>query len=793
MRCKKIIGIIFSLIFLSFSNAQNFKVDDNLTDECSIMMRDLVQSPDDEKIGTSSKRSLTQSFKCAISEAQNVPFLKELTQQIAPSASERSLNLMKESAHIIDEDMNEAVFNKQDTLFEKLFKKLYLPVFFFIAFLVLVKYVFYNTEVAQGKKFEARYLKDLIIPIIFTVPIFGFPVYVYIILAAAITGLIGMYTIIIYGFVQLYPEAAVNNDESDTEMKLDLMSSVSILIDNDLKIQMCDLENRKKLQVNDLNLFDDRFKRVDRFNQSNVQACILEQRKSNVSWIVPTTVIMEDNFTNTTRECFIENSKIREYECGRSFVSMKNVNAIDPTLVSFFEKYQNIYKARIREIGNRIIEDSCATRTDIDILSDTTNYERYCADQSAKGKFKKNGNGSLKTYAKKSKSDDSILSDYDSLKKEIFEDLSVASKKVIKEEIKYSLTRYELQNLFFSIIDVFSKQSKFDEEYKSKVRSIFLAINSSYDEVVSFSNQVSNDKSLNLSTDNLSNTLQENVLLRQQVKEFISSSKFVITENEKILDKSCSDLDNCETVNMFPIVKYLEYADKVALMSGTTFLVASGIKAAASFIAKKNFSIAGKIKAQRVAKSAEAISTVSLTVFVIDVGFIILLKTSIIGFIAFALLDWFLFVLFFMVNGNMIWIGQIREGSNMGYAVGEFFKKCIYIMFNPMILALTFFLIMFLMSAMEAIIAGSSDYVVSLFLRSYDNTTLLGMIKIEISIFIQLILKLVVLFISIKKGKVMYKEFGKWLQIQEQSKDRSEMVSAFIYAHTVLNKSKLTK
>jgi len=114
-------------------------------------------------------------------------------------------------------------------------------------------------------------------------------------------------------------------------------------------------------------------------------------------------------------------------------------------------------------------------------------------------------------------------------------------------------------------------------------------------------------------------------------------------------------------------------------------------------------------------------------------------------------------------------------------------------MFNPMILALTFFLIMFLMSAMEAIIAGSSDYVVSLFLRSYDNTTLLGMIKIEISIFIQLILKLVVLFISIKKGKVMYKEFGKWLQIQEQSKDRSEMVSAFIYAHTVLNKSKLTK
>ncbi|WP_206834580.1 hypothetical protein [Marinobacterium iners] len=800
----KKIFLLLSTLIVSFTSAEQ-AIDPNLSTECSQYQQDLISSNEGKSSYEVSKNTMIGAGKCISSELDNFAVIKSVTKELFPESSSGSLAILGTYGN--DLAGENVVQHGKEAGGKSLLEKL-LVAFFSTLFTVLVGVLLFThagslVDLARFKRRDVK--KEALltgvqggVSIILLAPLFGgIPLIVYLIVGAAIIGLAIFYVFLTIFTLWMVPESFEDTDIVKT-IESDLRVQVDTLIENSLSIQTCDITSRKNLQVLEANtLFYNSKNKVQDYEKSKTQQCLTNTKKAPQSWNGEIAVL-QDDYSYTSKECFYDSSVVYEYECGRTLANLQSSESINTDLIEFYKKYNDYYQLKVREVANALVEFTCATRDDLDSKNDPYNYQRYCADQDITGHFKATESGDIATYEK---SDSIELADVSAqlqnLKDEFYNEFLSIAKAAAKTEVTYTMSRQDLLNLGTSIVYMFERESRYEQQYAESIKRAFNGLQVKPEQLVSFANKTIPTQESGLRRDNLSNTLQKDEKLEENLKTIINSSSesaessldFIGFDIEKITIGNlleCNEKE-CDKAPVFAPKLYADYAGEVMQFSSKVYLSAIAIEATLKAGGMAVDGLKQSAIIVNALKTLDSIKAYSFLSLIISVSFELLIVSTIVAFVCFGLLVYIMNVVKSIFEIPIMIVFRTLFSQTETFNTSDITKRFVYILVKPALIGLSLMVIFILMSFIVSIISVSLVSVLDLFI----STT--NIVSQFISFVVQVIVFMIMLYIAIKEGKQLSATIERSLGIEVHTFDYSEMLVGILVTHLIYNKSNISK
>lgn len=664
-----------------------------------------------------------------------------------------------------------------------------------ICFLVLglcsIFYTYYLFNSAHdgsvfGKAYNLMWTSiRLIFTILLVIPIDSFSDFTSVQVLVIMMATIGTLLANVVWFIMPIFEYLYMDDVSELKEKNEVPNKmmVSSIVDNNIKMHVCDIQARKGLYVYGLDIKDMTQENIEgsKFGSclKNKSPDLFSQTGNEVSSI-PSDI-------RTTKECALQDNaeKRVSVECG----SIGFDRGILTAGVLTPESYLNDYQQEIRQAAYNLIGRYCVDRK-LDLnKKDDAAYIKECAQVlNAEGLTYEPRFGSqvLSVYSS-APSISSIDANVQSIKNNLYNALSGSTASVLKKDLD---NKQISDKIAMSLIKGWMSASSFildlGTEYKDreiKYNSVFAAIKvNNNNQIVgadnigtfgnygssgrsSFAEAISNsNRDLYAYIDSVSSTgsfiqsSEDDVSLMTQfffpgiaeLKEMNGNQKLI--SNRDSADSCQEDFSKCARVTLNPLVKMVRMGSSMATQAFTTSAISFGVNQLFGTIAKKFDS----------STSAYIANVADLLAFLFMgyglLGLLIAYMPAIIVFAFFVgnAIGWFVIVIQMIVISQLWVLMHLFPNRDLGFSgrAGSGYKILLDILLRPSFIVFGAFVTFIMMSIMIALLNVLFGIVLSTFTFFSNPTSVIEFITNYIVHLVYLVMIIVVIY---RSGKAMYK------------------------------------
>tara|TARA_R110001583_G_C5671499_1_gene411251 strand:- start:6556 stop:9018 length:2463 start_codon:yes stop_codon:yes gene_type:complete len=820
MRWFKNISIAMLILLSSLIQAEELRVDPKLSQECINLITIInTASPDDSNYKVTNER-LNHSSDCISSQSGDMSLYNVFGKDLMPRATHQVMKFLPTtSSSSLNNNFQSFDTNPNPSAFEMVLETYYYWMFWLFAVFTAIRYLTELVSLAKEGHLTIKealvpaYLYKVFAPILLLAPINGIPLIVYAILVVVLLALFLLAFIAsIFTVEQSYTDVT-GNPELIEEIEPALKSSIDQLVDNSLKLQVCDIENRKKLMVGQVAMqVAPANEKLNLFNQSELSQCLLETKRFNPAWNSASSIRIEDNYIHTSKSCFYDFGTVKEYDCGATIVSKGKISDPSTSLQSFFTSYTNTTAKDVREIANELVKYNCQTRDDIDRNNDKFLYESFCAKQDISGQFTSE-NGFITTYKKKLDSDiEPIIASLDKLKEQVYKDYLNKALEVERAVIKSHITKSQLSNVFFDTSSVYRRNTLDEEKYKSDLIDLFNSLSVALNKDISLTSQNTSLREKGLS-DALFNSLRDNTELEKTVEDLVLASSFVqVTESEtgekltlmgisQLYEnaglKSCVLAGECKTTKLYPTEQYISSSVSILKFSEKVLMSAVGIKAFVMTVEAIGGSggIKSSLMINQLKQASQIMLDISLVTIISIFAFIGISYISVTLFFGFKIFNYIIEVIreFIVVIPR---VGNVIKGSDDDvYSLSSFITKLLYFFLKPVIIGISMIILLLAISLSDSILSATfGSFIIHKFIDTEINSGILGIVVYFIGVFFYIVMKIVILLATLKLANLFIDSFDKWIAHNEMKVVSAiEQLQDFLVAHLIYKKSGITK
>jgi ribosomal protein S17E len=794
---KWLLTLFLTLSFSLSSALEDNEIDPNITNECKEHLHTLTTE------GVSLKY-ITTGANCSISEMENTNIIGALSNTLIPNIVDRSAGWLIGGANEnldSEQSINNVSTESASSPYEKLLMQSSDVALLLAIIFAVIRFSSIVLTIAKGQstiKDEWMNLgTQVALPLVLLSKIKGISLIIYLFFSVVLAALLFIKISLNIFFIKMLPASSDSSEAILEELKTPTYEEVNKIVDDTLQIQACSIENTKKVQV--FAIEGNIYKGLNDYNSSTLKACLSDVRVDAPNWNVSNYIDIEDSYSRTARECFQEANILTNYFCGQTIVTVPKTGTVATPVKELAERFTTKYQTEIRDIANRLLEESCKTRVDLDRKNDSYNYKRLCATQNLLGEFQTDESGSIVTYEKSDKENlNAIIEDYKALKKVIYEDFLSTARKVGRKEVQILITRGELLDMTTAISSMFTKQASIDLKYKNEVLQVFRSIKPAHQELISFHNKQTTNEVSGYTTEKHSNTLQVNEDYRRSLDDLVNGGAFKYEREKVTIRFACQKQEGCKTVDIFPLKKVTENGIKILDVTTDMFLTFITLKATISVVEKINDDIAAQSKTSALKVILNTATKLSILIISVIIGLMLMTQVGTIIQFLFKLMKYFLYVLATpFVLLVMVIVLILQFFTEHDYDLGIITKEFLAAFFQPLIILLVLVVQFVSINIMFSIFRNGEDYIYTqiLTLSQQEITNQMTYLSFEALavMFISMVMYIILIFVSFRIAATVEKKLYEMIGIENKSQEAGRTLFDIIVGFFLYDKSKAFK
>lgn len=626
----------------------------------------------------------------------------------------------------------------------------------------------------------------LLATVFLVIPISGFDDYssvqVLVVVAATLgTLLANVVWFIMPVFEYLYMDDVLEIKENNEVSNKLIVSSI---VDKNIKMHLCDIQARKGLYVDGLDIKDMTKENIE---GSNFGQCLKNKRVSLLQTSTKLALGLPAEI-RATKECALSDDaeKRVSVECGN--VAFKTDALSAGTLSP--ESYLNNYQTEMRQIAYNIIGRYCVDRKiSLDKLDENA-YIKECAKVLTADSLSyesRKGSQVIAVYREAPGLGD-IISSINSVKDEIYQAMSSSSESIIK--VDTATSKEVSDKIAMSLIKGWMSASSFvldlGSEYKNretKYNEIFSAIQVINNNKILGSDNVGSilvdGEKTNLARsivnsnsdlydylDTISSgntyvankTEGESILLSlffpgiKQLKEFNGNQDLI--SNRQNADSCQEDFNQCARITLNPLVKMIRMGSDMASNSITSAAAAFSVNLIISYAAKKFDFDSSKLN--YTSSISEFFGYLFMGYALLGLLIAYLPAIIIFSFFIGNAFGWFIIVVQMMVIAPLWIMMHLFPNKDQGFAgkAASGYKMLIDIILRPSFIVFGAFVTFIMMSIMIAILNVLFGIVLNTFVFFSSPT---GVIEFVTNYVVHLIYMIMIIVVMYRSSKAMYK------------------------------------
>lgn len=624
----------------------------------------------------------------------------------------------------------------------------------------------------------------LAVTIFLVVPITSFNDYTAVQVIVIMAATIGTLLANVVWFIMPVFEYLYMDDVQEIKEKNEIPNKmvISEMIDNNIKMHVCDIQARKGIYLYGLDIKDMTQKNIE---GSKFGSCLQDKKQNMFRDSGSTTTGIPSEIINTKQCALADNYEKRiSVDCG--VISFQN-DILTAGIITPIA-YMNDYQGELRQVAYNLIGRYCVDRKLPLNETDEIAYIKECArvlNADSLSYEPRYGEQIISVY-KEAPNSSAISESINSLKNRLYETMASNSESIVKTDIN---SKEVSDKIALSLIKGWMSASSFvldlGSEYKNreiKYNEVFSAIKSIATNQISSSDNVGGGINSAYSRSKLDRDItQSNRDLYDYIDSLSSSQGFVPNTDDGISwmmkaffpgivelkdfngnkdlissratpDSCQEDFNNCAKVTLNPLVKMIRLGSDMATIGFSV--------AAASFIVNSTFSwLSGYYDSTTFAYIANVSDMFSY--LFIGYGLLGILIAYLPAIIIFAFFignafGWFIIVVQMIVIAQLWVLMHLFPNRDLGFAgkAASGYKMLIDIILRPAFIVFGAFVTFLMMSIMIALLNVLFGIVLNTFVFFTNPTSVIEFITNYIIHLVYLVMVLVIMY---RSAKAMYK------------------------------------